>query len=90
MAAIPWSEFSKEELVEILNELGRCNCTVEELWSECNVYYATDCRCPPHEHSLPSRVLEIRDRVVRRTRSPRIPIYSPLRKLLRSPFHRRA
>lgn len=91
MAAIPWREFTKEELVEILSELGQAGgYEVEPLWSESNVYYRTDCTCSPNEVALPARVIELRDRAVRRMQAPPKPSFQPLRNLLRRPFRRHA
>ena len=88
MAAIPWNEFSKEELVEILNELAPCRYTVEELWSESDVHYVKECGCAPSEHKLPPRVLVLRDRVAQRIATRGTRRASPLKRLLQSPFKR--
>lgn len=88
MPAIPWSEFEKEELVELLGELETCGYVTSPLWSESNVHYVADCTCAPKEAPLPGRVLEIRDRVIaRRGRSAGTPVKT-LIDFLRQPFRR--
>ena len=59
MPALPWSEFEKEELVELLGELEECQFTIAELWGECDVHYVSACSCSPAERALPQRVLEL-------------------------------
>ncbi len=89
MAAIPWQEFTKDELVVLLREFEQCHAGFEQLWSECDVYYEKNCDCSPDELKLPERVLEIKRRVAERiaARANHRPA-SPLRRLLQRPFRR--
>ncbi|MEZ6133871.1 MAG: hypothetical protein R3C53_03065 [Pirellulaceae bacterium] len=89
MTAIPWNEFSKEELVEILVELEKCSYILQELWLEDDVHYVNDCLCEPSERVLPARVIELRDRAAMRIEKRGRRQSSPLRRLLRSPFSRK-
>ena len=88
MPAIPWNEFSKEELVELLHELEQCQYVVQPLWSESDVHLVSDCSCAPTEEVLPRRVLELRDLAVERSARRQRRRESPLRRLLEIPFRR--
>lgn len=88
MPAIPWSEFSRDELIELMHELEQCQCQLQPLWSESDIYLVSDCDCAPREALLPPRVLELRDRAIERMRKRQQWRESPLRRLLGSPFRR--
>ena len=88
MPAIPWNEFSKEELVELLHELEQCQYVVQPLWSESDVHLISDCSCAPTEELLPPRVLELRDRAFERLERRQRKRESPLRRWLELPFRR--
>ena len=70
MTQIPWQEFKKRELVEILRELESRGALLEALWSESDTFLAKDCSCEPMECRLPQAILEIRDRAAARLAAP--------------------
>ena len=67
MSRIPWSKFTKRELVELLVAFEETGNAIEPLLTESDVCYANDCTCSPCEQRLPERVLAIRNRAAART-----------------------
>lgn len=78
MAAVHWSQFSKAELVELLEHLVDQRC-IDPLDTMHDSHFVKVCSCNEEEEMLPSRVLEIRDSAANRVKST-----SPLAQVLRT------